>query len=155
MAYTVQLQQVPQRPLAVVRRRAARQELAKVVPEACGAVWNVVRAQKLQGAGRHVAVYLDDVINLEVGVELDSPFEGSGEVVPSATPAGEVATVAHFGPYGGLAAAHDAIHQWCRNNHRTLGGPSWEVYGHWLPEWNQDPSKIRTDVYYLLKPVGQ
>jgi hypothetical protein len=32
-----------------------------------------------------------------------------------------------------------------------LAGPSWEVYGHWLDEWNSDPRKIRTDVFYLLK----
>ena len=42
-------------PLAVVRRRASLPELAKVIPDACGTVWNVVRAQKIPGAGRHVA----------------------------------------------------------------------------------------------------
>jgi hypothetical protein len=31
-----------------------------------------------------------------------------------------------------------------------LAGPNWEVYGHWQDEWNSDPSKIRTDVFYLL-----
>jgi effector-binding domain-containing protein len=72
-------------------------------------------------------------------------------VVGSVTPAGEVATVAHFGPYGGLGDAHRAIRDWCAANHRTLAGPNWEVYGHWVPEWNDDPSKIRTDVYYLLR----
>jgi hypothetical protein len=35
-------------------------------------------------------------------------------------------------------------------NDHTLAGPQWEIYGHWLPEWNKDPSQIRTDVYYLL-----
>jgi hypothetical protein len=25
-----------------------------------------------------------------------------------------------------------------------------EVYGHWLDEWNTNPSRIRTDLYYLL-----
>jgi hypothetical protein len=25
-----------------------------------------------------------------------------------------------------------------------------EIYGHWENEWNADPSRIRTDVYYLL-----
>jgi hypothetical protein len=39
-------------------------------------VWNVVHAQKLK-ARRHVAFYLDGEINLEVGVELDSPFAAS------------------------------------------------------------------------------
>jgi effector-binding domain-containing protein len=138
------------RPLAVVRRRASAAELSKVVPAACGTVWNVVRAQKIPGAGRHVALYFDNVINLEVGVELEAPFAGHGEVVGSATPAGLVATTTHFGPYGLLHQAHGAIQQWCADNGHKLAGPNWEIYGHWKDEWNKDPSKIVTDVYYLL-----
>jgi effector-binding domain-containing protein len=117
-------------------------------------VWNVVRSQQIPGAGRHVAVYLDDQINLEVGAELEAPFGGHGEVVDSATPAGTVATTTHHGPYGHLYAAHDAIHDWCRNNGQKLAGPRWEIYGHWQDEWNSDPGKITTDVYYLLAAAG-
>src|SRR5436305_1594965 len=113
MEYDVRLEQLSSRPLAVVRRRAGSYELSKVVPDACGTVWSVVRAQKIMGAGRHVALYWDGVINLEVGVELDAPFAGHGEVVGSATPAGTVATAVHFGPYGRLCEAHQAIGQWC------------------------------------------
>jgi effector-binding domain-containing protein len=154
MAYDVRLEQLSSRPLAVVRRRASLQQLAKVVPDACGTVWGVVRAQKIAGAGRHVAVYWDDVINLEVGVELDAPFAGHGEVVGSATPAGTVATAVHFGPYNQLPMAHQAIRQWCANHGYTLAGPNWEIYGHWIDEWNNDPAKIRTDVFYLVKTDG-
>ncbi len=154
MEYSVRLEQLASRPLAVVRRRASQHELAKVVPEACGTVWNVVRAQKITGAGRHVALYWDCVINLEVGVELESPFAGHGEVVGSATPAGLVATTTHFGPYGLLHQAHEAIRRWCADNGYTLAGPSWEIYGHWLDEWNSDPAKITTDVFYLVVADG-
>jgi hypothetical protein len=35
-----------------------------------------------------------------------------------------------------------------------LAGPNWEVYGHWTDEWNSDPAKIRTDVFYLLVANG-
>jgi len=154
MEYDVRLEQLSSLPLAVVRRRAKRQELSKVVPDACGVVWNVIRSQQVPGAGRHVAVYLDDQINLEVGVELESPFVGYGEVVGSATPAGLVATTTHFGPYGQMHAAHDAIQRWCNSNGHTLAGPSWEIYGHWKDEWNSDPSKICTDIYYLLVDDG-
>src|SRR5262245_13198127 len=154
MEYDVRLEQLSSRPLAVVRRRASLQELAQVIPDACGTVWGVVRAQKITGAGRHVALYWDDQINLEVGVELDAPFAGHGEVVGSATPAGAAATAAHFGPYGRLPEAHQAIRQWCANHGYTLAGPSWEIYGHWTDEWDKDPAKIRTDVFYLLKAGG-
>ena len=151
MEYDVRLEQLSSRPLAVVRRRASLQELSKVVPDACGAVWGVVRAQQITGAGRHVALYWDDQINLEVGVELDTPFAGHGEVVSSALPAGLVATTVHFGPYNRLHEAHEAIRQWCADHGYTPAGPNWEIYGHWTDEWNTDPTKIRTDVYYLLR----
>jgi effector-binding domain-containing protein len=150
MKYDVRLEQHSGRPLAVVRRRAAAHELSKVVPDACGVVWNVLRSHQVSGAGRHVAVYLDGQINLEVGVELDGTFAGYGEVVPSAVPSGLVATATHYGPYGQLHQAHHAIRQWCRKNAHRLAGPNWEVYGHWKDEWNSDPSKICTDVSYLL-----
>ena len=154
MDYDVRLEKLESKPLAIVRRRARQQELSKVVPESCGTVWNVVRARRSPGPGGMCALYWDCEINLEVGVELETPFAGHGEVVGSATPAGTVATTTHFGPYQRLCDAHSAIKHWCTANGYTPAGPNWEIYGHWLDEWNKDPSKIRTDVYYLLKPAG-
>src|SRR5262245_66024331 len=90
MKYDVRLEHHAGQPLAVVRRRASQQELARVVPDACGTVWNILRAQRVTGAGRHVAIYWDCQINLEVGVEMAAPFAGPGEVVGSTTPAGSV-----------------------------------------------------------------
>lgn len=150
MEYDVRLERHAGRPLAVVRRRASLQELSQVVPEACGEVWDVLRAQRVTGAGRHVAVYWGDEINLEVGVEVAAPFAGHGEVVGSATPAGQVAATTHCGPYSELHEAHSAIHSWCARNGHDLAGPKWEIYGHWQDDWSSDPTKIRTDVCYLL-----
>ena len=147
--YAVQLQRLESVALAVVRRQANASELARVVPQCCGVVWETVRAQQAQ-AGRHVAIYWDRSIRLEVGVELRGDFVDQGTVVHSATPAGAVASVTHYGPYGGLGAAHDAVRRWCEDNQHRLAGPNWEIYGHWQREWNDDPSLIRTDVYYLL-----
>ncbi|MDA4112746.1 MAG: GyrI-like domain-containing protein [Thaumarchaeota archaeon] len=148
-AFAVQLQQLNSVHLAVIRRQARSSELSRLVPECCGVVWNALRAQQARG-GRHVAVYWDDSIRLEAGVELNGPFVEQGEVVRSATPAGAVASTTYFGPYGGLGAAHDAVRSWCAANNHDLAGPNWEIYGHWRPEWDANPSLIRTDVYYLL-----
>ena len=149
-AYPVHAQRREAVPLAVVRRQVSRSELARVVPECCGLVWSTVKAQHARG-GRHVAVYLDGTIRIEVGVEILGPFSESEEVVLSTTPAGTVASTTHFGPYTGLGAAHDAIRRWCETNQRALAGPNWEIYGHWLREWNNDPSQIQTEVCYLLR----
>ena len=154
MSYSVQVERVISRPIAVVRRRVAPNELSKVVPEGCGLVWRAVKAAQVRDAGRHVAVYRDagdGLLDIEVGVEVGHAFPGSDEVVGSVTPAGDVATATHFGPYGKLGEAHNAIRQWCKAQVRSLAGINWEVYGHWLDEWNNDASKIRTDIFYLLK----
>lgn len=157
MQHTIQLETRAAQPLAVVRRLARPAELARVVPEACGVVWNALRAVGLRG-GRHVAVYLDVQSNrqlhVEIGVEinaaLDTPFAGHGEVVASATPAGEVVSTIHRGPYPTLSLANAAIRQWGVDHGRTLAGPSWELYGHWQEAWNTDPSLITTEVCFLL-----
>jgi effector-binding domain-containing protein len=146
----VEIAQQPAVSLAVVRRQVHVSELAQVVPECCGLVWQAVKAQKVP-AGRHVAVYWDDSIRLEVGVELLGPFVDDGEVVNSATPAGAVATLTHLGPYDGLGRAHEALRGWCQAHGHRPAGPAWEVYGHWQRAWDDDPSRIRTDVFVLLE----
>jgi effector-binding domain-containing protein len=147
--YVVQLQQLESIPLAVIRRQASAAELSRVVPECCGIVWNALRAQQVKG-GRHVAIYWDGTIRLEVGAELPGPFVEVDDVVRSATPAGTVASVTHLGPYGELGAAHEAVRDWCKAANHRLAGPNWEIYGHWQSAWDADPSQIRTDVFYLL-----
>ena len=148
----VHLAQLAGISLAVVRRQANASQLSRLVPECCGLVWTAVRAQHTK-AGRHVAVYWDSAIHLDIGVELLGAFEEKGEVVRSATPAGSVAWATHLGPYSGLGTTHDAIVRWCRANGRPLAGPRWEIYGHWQEPWNAEPSLIQTDVYYLISPL--
>ena len=154
MSYTVRVEHVLSRPIAVVRRRVSPGELSRVVPEACGLVWKTVKAAQVKDAGRHVAVYRnagDDLLDIEVGVEVGTAFPGRDEVVGSLLPTGDVAAVTHFGPYGRLGEAHQAIRQWCAATGRTFAGVNWELYGHWLEEWNNDPSNIRTDISHLLE----
>ena len=148
-APAVELRHLPSVPLAVIRRRVAASELARVVPEGCGIVWNALRAQQMR-PGRHVAIYWNGDIRLEVGVELAEPFVEKDGLVRSATPDGLTAFTTHVGPYGQLGSAHEAIQQWCKARGHRLLGPNWEIYGHWQSEWNEDPSKIRTDVFYQV-----
>jgi hypothetical protein len=84
MAIPVRLMHEAAIRLAVVRRRAALAELAAIVPQSCGLVWDFVQARNLN-AGRNVAVYLNRHIDLEVGVELAGDFDEDGEVVRSIT----------------------------------------------------------------------
>jgi effector-binding domain-containing protein len=150
MAYEVELRKVPATPILVVRRRARKDELSRVVPDGCGTVWNFIRENGITPRGRNVAIYRHtetSALDVEIGVEVGPNAIGGGEVIVSATPAGMAATVAHIGPYSLLSKANEAIKAWCDANQRQTVGPSWEVYGH----WTDDVAKLRTDVFYLLK----
>ena len=150
MEYRVRTIVADSQKTAVVRLRARQQELSRVVPEACGEVWNYLRTVGAPRPGRHVALYLDGEINLEVGVEMDQDFLESDRVCRSCTPAGLVATTGHFGPYHLLGEAHKAILLWCAHHGHAPAAQSWEIYGH----WNDDPAQLRTDVFYLLRDAG-
>ena len=149
----IEVRQHPALSLAVVHRRADPADLARLVPECCGLVWRALQQQGVRG-GRHVALYLDAEIRIMIGAEALHPFSEAGELVAATTPAGEVASTVHFGPYATLGSAHSAVLAWCRANGRRIAGPRWELYGHWEPEWNAHPERIRTDVCYLLEPLS-
>src|SRR5262249_7172606 len=122
----------------------------RFVPAACGEVWSFIRSAGLSRPGRHVALYLQGQ-EVEVGAEVAAPFTGNERIQCSQLPSGRVATTVHFGPYAGLSEAHAAIRQWCAEHGHPLAGICWEIYGHWDESWNANPSKIRTDVFYLLQ----
>jgi len=136
---------------AVIRGRVPPKELPKFVPAACGEVWSFAKSAGLPKPGRHMALYLGGDGSVEVGAEVTEPFAGNDRVICSQLPEGPVATTVHFGPYGRLSEAHSAIRNWCFANRQKCAGVSWEIYGHWEESWNNDPSKIRTDVFYLLE----
>ena len=143
MSYAVEVRQVERQPIAVVRGRAARANL----PTRIRALFDEFYAG-LQGKGGLNIVYYpgtgaDGEMDIECGVQMSDQMQTPAN---SAMPAGEAVTVVYFGPYERMRGAHEAIHQWARDNGRKLAGPSWEVYGH----WSDDPAKLRTDIFYLL-----
>jgi effector-binding domain-containing protein len=106
-----------------------------------------------QGAAPgNVVIYRGNpaALTIDAGVEVFTEFTGHGEIQPVSTPAGEVATTAHFGDYAQMAPAYDALEQWWTGSGRRPAGVSWEVYG----DWDDDPAKVRTDIYFLLRPAS-
>jgi effector-binding domain-containing protein len=111
-------------------------------------VWAFVRGAGLS-AGHNVMLYKDDVPNVEVGVEIASPFTPSGRVVSSALPAGRVAMTVGRGPLSAesIDRAHRAVIDWCAANRHALDGTRWEVYGH----ERGDAQAMEIEVCWLLR----
>jgi effector-binding domain-containing protein len=151
MNYHIELTDAEPATAAVIRGVVPWSELPQFVPAACGEVWQFIRAHDLPQPGRHIALYLDAQGTTEVGTEVGAAFEGNERVQCSQLPAGRVATAVHYGPYHLLGEAHNAIRQWCVAQGYQLSDVAWEIYGHWDESWNSDPSKIRTDVFHLIR----
>jgi effector-binding domain-containing protein len=148
--YEVRAERAQSRALAAIRARIPRDRVGAEIIRLLDVIWPVLRAQGA-ATGHNVVIYRDGedgALTVDVGVEIPAGFQADGDVKPAATPAGEVASTAHFGDYSRLAGAYQALDQWCASNGRRPAGVNWEVYG----DWDDDPRKVRTDVYFLLEP---
>ena len=149
--YNVAVRTVAARPIAAVRARVPLGAVPATFKRYLDQVY-AARANGIQLDGQNIFVYraVSDsnggVVDAEFGVGAKAPFAPIGSVEYSTVPAGEVATVTHWGDYAKLGDAHDAVVSWCRANGRALSGTSWEIYGH----WTGNPADQRTDVFYLL-----
>ena len=146
MGYEVSLTDVESRRTAVVGATTTWQDFPALWGQLLGEVWNCLHSNGISRGCRNIMLYLDDVPNVEVGVQLDQPCALTGRVVASALPAGTAAMTVHRGPFGDVGAAHDAILAWCSAQGHRLRGIRWEVYG----PHNDDPAQQWTEVYWLL-----
>lgn len=143
---------VSPQPLAAVRRQAFIRDIGRIWKPALDLVWEFLRRHEgLRTDGHNCFLYRqpahrDAAMDIDFGVQVIRPFEGEGEVICTQTPAGEVAMTTHVGSYDKLSAAHNAIHSWRAATGRPFGGYSWEIYG----DWTDDPTKLETQVIYLL-----
>ena len=150
--YQVVTQTVNAQPLAAVRRHTLIRDIVRVWKPALDLVWEFLRRHEgLRTDGHNCFLYhhparRDLPMDIDFGVQVVRPFESEGEVICTQTPAGDVAMTTHVGSYDKLGAAHDAIHSWRAATGHDFGGYSWEIYG----DWNHDPTKLETQVVYLL-----
>jgi effector-binding domain-containing protein len=151
MAHEVTVETLRPRTLAAVRRRVAMNEIGKEFKPALDTVWAFLgKNPGLRTDGHNVFLYHHQnaqIMPVDFGVEVVRTFTGEGDVQCVTTPEGEAAVVVHRGPYEKMRAAHDALHEWCTANRRTIGRYSLEIYG----DWSDDPSKLETTIQYLLR----
>lgn len=134
-------------PMVAVRVQSRRDDLSVNIPKALDPVWKFLRTRSDLKPGLNVAVYLEGPKTMEVGVQVAGPFDAPEGLVYTQSPAGFAAHGIHMGPYSELGKTYEALHAWIACNNFRMMGPFWEVYGH----WNDDPQKLRTDIYYLVE----
>jgi effector-binding domain-containing protein len=154
MAYDVSVVQEPGRQLLAVERTTTLKKLGPVFMESFETVDEHLNAHNITATGHRVGLYQnvrtengDMTFDCVIGVEVPHGAPEGDGVKLHQTPAGRAATATYWGDYSDMHAVHEAIQQWCQANGRNFGD-NWEVYG----DWNDDPAKRRTDVFYELKP---
>jgi effector-binding domain-containing protein len=138
--------------IAAVRHRTTFAALPRQIAGYFDVVYAAVRDGVVRPSGHDVAIYRnasEQGVDVECGVQVPSKFADVEPVECRELPRGEAATTAFWGPYERLAEAHDRVAAWAVESGRALAGVFWEIYG----EWDDDPAKVRTDVFHLLKPV--
>ena len=148
MEYEVEVVEVEPMLLAAATETSMAGGPGPAIMRLLDAVYGFVRApgSTLHQTGHNVVLYFDGGSRVQAGVGVDRSFEPAGAVQEAATPGGRAARTLHIGPYSGLPAANRAVRDWCVRNGLSLREPCWEVYG----DWNEDESKLETEVYYLL-----
>lgn len=152
MAYEIILEDVAARPIAAVHASVPVGQVGAAWRPALDKVWAFLgRHDGLRTDGHNIFVYRHPVqpgapIEVDFGVEVSRAFAGEDEIVFTHTPAGRVASTIHIGPPDQLANANAAIEAWCRANHQSLAGASWEIYG----DPGDDPATLEVRVFYLL-----
>jgi effector-binding domain-containing protein len=151
----VRMETVAAEPMAAVAARSEFAGLPKAISEGLDKVYAVLRAGDHGPLGCNTVYYgpapSGVMMDLKIGVRLSQPFAGSGaEVLAAETPAGDVAHAVYFGDYGQMHPAHLAAKAEAQRQGRHITGESWEVYG----DWSDDPAKLRTDIFYRLRALG-
>jgi effector-binding domain-containing protein len=145
--HEVRLRRAEACPTAVVAQETTWEDFPTLWSRLLDDVYTFVREGGATQGGHNIMLYRDDVPNVEVGVQVTGPFTPGGRVVPSALPAGQVATAVHRGPYANLDAAHRAVRAWCAAHGHELTGTRWEIYG----DWHENPDDLETEISYLLR----
>ena len=101
------------------------------------------------GHGHNFILYSDwtkDSVTLLVGVLDRQPGGADPDVKPAHIPGGRVITTPYFGDYSQMGSTYDALHAAVKAKGLRQINRSLEIYG----DWNDDPAKVRTDIYLYL-----
>lgn len=138
------------RPIAVVRATAELSKWASQRLRELDKVYAGKKAGHVPQNGQNVMVYYvgaNGMAEIECGIETEPAFAGWNEIHASLTPAGRAVTGTHVGPYHELHGSYRALTAWARENGHKLKPVCWEIYG----DWDPDPAKLRTEIFYLLE----
>ena len=104
-------------------------------------------------AGMPFAIYHEmhgGTVDLECGMPVASPLDGTDRIRAGELPSGKAATVTHTGHYEQLRHTWEALTAWMKSEGLEPAGAPWEVYVT-DPGREPDPAKWRTDIFFPVR----
>jgi AraC family transcriptional regulator len=155
MPYSIAKKEIAPQPVIVVRRRIKPSEVAAILGEVLGHVFQYAQQNGIALAGQPFTRYLEwgpGMWTIEAGMPVTAKV---GETTPVADvrqdmlPGGFAATTTHAGSYDKLTEAHAALQQWIEAEGLTPSGAPWEVYTT-DPADFPDPKDWKTEIFWPI-----
>lgn len=149
MSYEFDIVEVPPVTLAVCETFLKQADIPSRIIKMFDIVYGWLREASVKQVGHNYAIYDQFGTNgmrMRVGFPVSATFDNGSLVHCLELGAMTAAYTKHLGPYSGLHAAYSELNQWCSKESLHRDAFSWEEYG----DWNDDPSKLVTDLYIKL-----
>lgn len=155
MPYSITKKEIAPQPVLVVRRRVKPSEVAAVLAEVLGHVFQHAQRNGMALAGQPLTRYLEwgpGLWTIEAGMPITAHVAAppDADVRADTLPGGSVATTTHAGTYDKLSEAHAAVQQWIEAEGLTAAGAPWECYVT-DPADYPDPKDWKTEIFW---PIG-
>lgn len=147
---------------AGIRVRVTMDEMGEIVPPLCDEVLAWLAERDIKPAGptyfRYLVIDMEDELEMEAGVPVESPVEGDDRVAATLLPAGLYAIARHTGHPDELQAAAGELLQWAEDNSITWQKSAGADGEHWVartefyltdPEDEPDMDKWETELAFL------
>lgn len=128
-------------------------DISATMQKAFGNVMQFLKSHNIKPSGAPLSVYYThdpNEMTFRSGcfVSEEDAVKAEGAIQSASTPAGEVLTFTHVGPYARLRNSYGEMMTYLEENGLKVGVPTWEVYVN-------DPSvvpeeELRTDVFVSL-----
>ena len=153
MSLNFATREIQSQPIVGIRATTTMEEIKQVIGALFGEIMEYFTRNGLAPAGMPLTIYHEmdaDRLEMECGMPVTSPVEGTERVRPGELPAGKVATVTHMGPYEQLGQTWSALMKWMEEEGLQAAGAPWEVYVT-DPGEEPDQSKWRTDIFFPIR----
>ncbi len=128
-------------------------DISRAMGEAFQNVTDFLGSKQIEPAGEVLSVYYTydpDKMTFRAGfsVSAEDLAKAEGLVKAAVTPAGEVLTFTHVGPYAGLRDSYGEMMKYMEKNDLKIGAPTWEIYLN-TPETTPE-EQLETKVFVSL-----